>query len=261
VVVGERHHPPFFFVPIKKVPMIDLRGWFNFRPVYDWVADHFSEAEKKCDVGTGSTSVVTAPVLVEVGVWKGTSIIHLCKQLLDRMGCNFELYAVDTFEISFADGTNGGDEYNLQIKEMLAANRTLLDVFGENIKAFDLEDHIEILCMDSVRAVPVIRGADFVFIDGDHTTEAVISDINAWKGRTGILAGHDAYQDSVRDALVACFGENGYWASINSGGCWTTHPLLGEHIVGLSEGTDCEEAIVRKEDCYGNSGRKFQEVA
>lgn len=42
---------------------------------------------------------------------------------------------------------------------------------------------------------------DFVFIDADHSTKAVIDDINAWKSKTRFLLGHDADWESVRRAL------------------------------------------------------------
>ena len=240
--------------------MADIRGWFNFREVYEWVVNHFCDLQRSTINGDGDTSVCVAPVFVEIGVWKGASIIHLCRQLLECYGSNFELFAVDNFSMQSVGPLDGGDEYNLQLQELRSSNMTLLDLFVGNVKDFELEDFIQIMHMDSVFSASAIKSADFVFIDGDHSFEGVTRDIKAWRGRTGILAGHDAYQDGVRDALVASFGEKGYFASVGSGGCWTTHPLLGEYIVGLSAGTESEKDTVRKENSNAKVSRQLQEA-
>lgn len=51
---------------------------------------------------------------------------------------------------------------------------------------------------------------DFVYIDADHTYEAVVADINDWKGKVkkgGYIAGHDFYMDDVARAVRDCLGE------------------------------------------------------
>lgn len=233
--------------------MPDLRGWFNFAKVYDWVVEHFAEELRREAAGSPDTSIAVAPVLVEVGVFKGASLIHLCRRLLEEMGGGFELFAVDTWEMKYVGGEGCGPEYNLQIDELVKAGKRVLDVFIDNLKFFEIQDHVEIMCMDSARAIPVIKFADFVFIDGDHNTQSVIQDIQQWKEKCTILAGHDAYQSSVREALEYCFGVNGYYASVDSGGCWTTHPELGEFIVGLSRGTEHERHAIVKGKSNGKT--------
>jgi cephalosporin hydroxylase len=45
---------------------------------------------------------------------------------------------------------------------------------------------------------------DFVYLDGDHQTDAVVADIDAWKPKIrkgGILAGHDINMKNVYDAM------------------------------------------------------------
>jgi len=45
---------------------------------------------------------------------------------------------------------------------------------------------------------------DFVYLDGDHQTDAVVADIDAWKPKIrkgGILAGHDINVEKVHNAL------------------------------------------------------------
>jgi hypothetical protein len=57
-------------------------------------------------------------------------------------------------------------------------------------------DRITTLQMDTVRAATFARDAtmDFVFIDADHSYEAVAADIDAWRSKVkpgGLLSGHD----------------------------------------------------------------------
>ena len=51
---------------------------------------------------------------------------------------------------------------------------------------------------------------DLVYIDADHTYEAVVADINDWKAKIkpgGYIAGHDFYMDEVARAVRDCLGE------------------------------------------------------
>lgn len=54
------------------------------------------------------------------------------------------------------------------------------------------------------------RSLDLVYIDADHTYEAVVADINDWKVKVkpgGYIAGHDFYMDEVARAVRDCLGE------------------------------------------------------
>lgn len=49
---------------------------------------------------------------------------------------------------------------------------------------------------------------DLVYLDGDHRTESVLADIDAWRPKVrkgGILAGHDINTFGVHDALMQRF--------------------------------------------------------
>lgn len=51
---------------------------------------------------------------------------------------------------------------------------------------------------------------DFVYIDADHTYDAVVEDITAWKDKVklgGYIAGHDSYMPDVLNAVRDCLGE------------------------------------------------------
>lgn len=74
--------------------------------------------------------------------------------------------------------------------------------------------NIKKIKMASVEASKVYKdySVDFIYIDADHTYQAVLEDINSWVSKVkpgGYLGGHDIYMDDVRKAVEEKFG-NGY---------------------------------------------------
>ena len=88
-----------------------------------------------------------------------------------------------------------------------------------------VNDLITPMCLPSVEAAKYFEDNSvyMVFIDGQHTYEAVKSDILAWQPklqRGGILAGHDYTQeapDTVKKAVDELIPAN---ALIVQNGCW-----------------------------------------
>ncbi len=87
-----------------------------------------------------------------------------------------------------------------------------------------LEGHYNLITTESPRCAEIYKdkSIDFVFIDGDHSYDAVIKDIKAWlpKIKTGgILSGHDYEIPSVKKACHDVLGERNLedpWKE----GCW-----------------------------------------
>jgi predicted O-methyltransferase YrrM len=66
----------------------------------------------------------------------------------------------------------------------------------KNIRAFGVEDIVTLVTAPSLEAAKNVSdgSAWFIFIDADHTREAVAADIGAWMPKVqdgGIIAGHD----------------------------------------------------------------------
>ncbi len=75
-------------------------------------------------------------------------------------------------------------------------------------------DRVFIHRMFSQDALPEVepRTVDFVFIDGDHSTEAVVYDVTHWEKRVrrgGMVIGHDINWPTVQEALKRCAVD--YW--------------------------------------------------
>lgn len=97
-----------------------------------------------------------------------------------------------------------------------------VDLYLNHIHALDVKwPKLELLEMDSVQAAQQIEdnSLDLVFIDADHSYEAVVADIVAWLPKVrsgGVLCGHDYWQghphslpavDGVKKAVDERFGD------------------------------------------------------
>lgn len=139
---------------------------------------------------------------VEIGVWKGDTF----KYLLNAHS-SLRLTGVDPYEPQ--PGNTGPERWTK----------------GENGHAWDHEKYFadmvqfcknnkrgKIMKEYSVKAATMFAAEtlDFVFIDGDHSYEGVITDIESWYPkvrRGGWIIGHDIHFDTVKKAVSEKFNE------------------------------------------------------
>lgn len=163
----------------------DVEGWCDFRDLYTAIARKLKDGD----------------TFVEVGSWKGQSIIHLAQRLQDQAKL-INVHAVDTFE---------GDE-----------DTGLADVYAEfqaNIKNAGCRG-INHWQLPSLMASKAFANASLagVFIDAAHDYDSVLADLKAWEPKVkegGIIAGHDIDAEGVQRAL-ADMG----WEYHVVGRCW-----------------------------------------
>ena len=122
----------------------------------------------------------------EIGVWYGRTFFHLLDTIPDLV-----LYGVDIWAYS---------ELNIHHCDQEQNKRDVM----EQAKMFPGRGIV--MNMDSVAASRLIpdESLDFVFIDGDHSYEAVKTDIYQWDPKVksgGFLTGHDWDWESVRMAV------------------------------------------------------------
>ena len=126
--------------------------------------------------------------VVEIGAWKGRSTVALAA------GAK-KVICVDTWKGSV-------NELDSTHKEVLTA-----DIYGEwakNTEGLNVDPIRE----DSVKAAGLFNGddVDMVFIDANHTADAVEEDILAWLPVTKkIICGHDWNRTSVREGVNRVF--------------------------------------------------------
>ncbi len=115
--------------------------------------------------------------VVEIGSWKGKSTEALL------MGCKGTVYAVDHFL-----GDPGSELQQEQVKK-----EDVYEIFMQNVGHFP---NLKVLKMDSKTASEIVSEADMVFIDGDHSYQAVKEDIELWLPKAKkLICGHD-YEES-----------------------------------------------------------------
>lgn len=129
----------------------------------------------------------------ELGVWKGDTFLHVLKHCP-----HLTLYGVDLWAPQpghdgpedWADWDHTGHEKRVR----------------EGAKAFGKRAQIiKAKTSDAALFIPD-ESLDFVFIDADHSTQGVTSDIQAWGPKlkpSGWFIGHDIDWPTVREAVDA----------------------------------------------------------
>lgn len=165
----------------------EIPGWFDFEDIYDQAVEA---------AGDGDT-------LVEVGSWMGKSAVYLARRVQES-GKRLRVVCVDPWK-----GTPGTQ------LEAIVANYggSVFQEFQRNVAEAGCDDVIEAVVLPSVEGAKLFEDESlaFVFLDGDHSYEAVHADIRAWLPklkRGGALAGHDYdRRDTVRRAVLERFGD------------------------------------------------------
>jgi predicted O-methyltransferase YrrM len=173
-------------------PFLDSDNWFNYKEFYNWVA--------KKDFNR----------YVELGVWKGHSIIYLANQLKSR---DVEIFAVDLWDKTY----KYDDQPNLKKQK-----KYLYEIYKENVRRAGLSKKIIDIKSISWEAANFFEdcSVDFVFIDADHSLKSVKKDINSWLPKIrngGIISGHDYFNPcGVKEAVDGIFGHKTKFY----GPCW-----------------------------------------
>ncbi len=138
--------------------------------------------------------------VAELGTWIGRSLCSVSDIVKDK---NIKVTAVDTF----------GGTANERLDDSVAYAKSM-DVHAEflkNIKNHGIADNVNTLKMSTDDAVKSIEDEffDFVFVDAEHTYEAVKRDIENWLPKVkknGIIAGHD-YNNNDHPGVVKAVAE------------------------------------------------------
>lgn len=178
---------------VPEGPWSDIQGWFDFADLYDH--------QVKCMNGRPAH-------FVEVGSWLGKSAVYMGTRIKES-GKDIRFDCVDTW----AGGTD--DTLNGPVNHMvMKAGGSVMDKFLENVRRNGLQDHIRTIRSDSAEAAGQYADGslDFVFIDADHTADAVLRDLRAWRPKVrpgGMLAGHDCDEEGVIQAVRSFAAETG----------------------------------------------------
>lgn len=199
--------------------MLAIDDWFYYRSFYDWCAVQLEHLW----VTNGR------PVqIAEVGCWKGHSTAYLM-QVLAQRNVPFVLMAVDLWH---PDYFVGHSQLPPELRAGLGED-ALFAMFMANtafVTTWDTKKgDLLVVREDSALAARHVedQSVDMVFIDADHTYDAVVRDINAWLPKVrpgGILAGHDYW---VRDpGVVKAVNEAFRYVALFDGLVWQAMGLV-----------------------------------
>jgi len=139
-------------------------------------------------------------VVVEIGVWKGASVITMAAKLRE-LELDGVVIAVDTWLGSWDHWLNDAWFPSLGME---LGRPALQRKFMTNVIAAGLAGHVVPLPLDSLNAMQVLahRGIrpDIVHIDGAHDFQSVWADLNAWWALLrpgGVLIGDDYHTDGL----------------------------------------------------------------
>lgn len=163
-----------------------IQGWFGFAGAYDKIIASLPKDRPSA--------------VVEVGAWKGRSTAYLAVEAINS-GKPITIYVVDTFQGSGEEEHEGDLELS-RLREVFDANLApAREALGDRFQVIEApsQDAAKRFARDSV---------DAVWIDAEHTEEAVHGDIMAWwhavrKG--GYMGGDDLSWSGVYAAVARCF--------------------------------------------------------
>lgn len=146
-------------------------NWFTFPNLYSRFVKELSDGAK----------------IVEVGCWKGKSVAYLGVEVINS-GKKISIDAVDTWL--------GSANEDPHLQDVYVRTNTLYQLFLSNIAP--VSSVVNPVRMTSLEASKLYEdeSIDVVFLDAEHTYDAVKSDISAWLPkvkRGGYLSGHDYY--------------------------------------------------------------------
>ena len=170
----------------------EIAGWFDYPGAFKFLVD----------------SVPDNGVFIEGGAWLGKSSSFLC----DYAGDRINIFIIDTWR---------GSQNELDTTHKLATETDIYKIFLENMG----ERKFTPIRKDSVEASKDFEdeSCDVVYIDMEHTYEAVKKDIESWLPKVkygGYIAGHDytIHAPGVQKAVHEFFPKNKI--TVMNGSAW-----------------------------------------
>jgi hypothetical protein len=165
-------------------------GWFNFWELYKRIIDSLPK---------------NGPVtIVEVGVWQGKSATFLAQYAL-AVGVDFQLYLVDKFR-----GCEATAIHLPKVDPHLSTKSNFIHKVTQHFHENGIADRSSFIQLESWQAAKCFEDGsiDFIFIDDDHSYDAVKLGLESWIGKVkkgSIISGHDYDHPEVSKAVDEFF--------------------------------------------------------
>lgn len=171
---------PYEGFPLAQYPA-DLTGWHSDDPIFDQLIKE-----------------VRPELVVEVGVWKGASTLHMANRLFFNGLHQSRILACDTWLGSLEFWTKRDDPERYGALKCEHGFPTVYRQFIANVLHHNREDVIIPFPNTSLTCARWFRmagfQADLIYLDGSHEREDVMDDLEAWWDNLrpgGILFGDD----------------------------------------------------------------------
>lgn len=203
------------FVPAR--PLEPVLGWHGKHPLLTKLAPQASP-----------------PVVIDVGVWKGQSTIHLAS-VMNAAGVDGCVVAVDTFLGSSEHWTATGPKSDLSNPTYVFSRRhgmpDLYEQFMCNVWHAGVAANVVPLPQTSTTAAMILRrfkiSAGMIHIDASHTYDDVVKDIAAYwplLARGGYFVGDDYNWEGVTKAANEFAERIGIPLTIDGAKWWVRKP-------------------------------------
>lgn len=170
-------------------------------PINDWPEDMQGMGG---DAGEFAHMVETVKpkVIVEVGSWKGLSVLSMAKEC-QRLGLDTTIICVDTWLGSEEHWRTSPHDLGL-----INGRPTLYQIFVANMIHEKLTDIVIPLSLPSVAAADLLKSlgveSDLTYIDASHDYDSVSLDLKKYwqiRSKNGIIFGHDIGWAPVEEAV------------------------------------------------------------
>lgn len=187
----------------------DYQGWNGTDPVFEKLI----------------TSIKPA-VVVEVGTWKGQSVLHMA-DICKKLGINTKFYCVDTWLGATEFWTSMMESAERDLK-LINGYPSVYYQFLSNVVHRGHEDAILPVPNTSANGYRILKylgiQPDLVYVDGSHEEEDVTSDLNMYWDllkEGGIMFGDDyRYWHGVRQAVNNFSNSKGISFRVEDGNAW-----------------------------------------
>lgn len=182
--------------PLRDVPgnifAQDLQGWNSQHP---YLAGAIRERRPS--------------IIVEIGVWKGGSTIHMAN-VLKELGMKGVVIGVDTWL--------GSSEHfyarSRAEQQFFNGRPGLYYTFLSNVKRMEVGDFVLPLPLDSLNAADLLKRLkirpEVIHLDGGHDYDSVMSDLRAWwpaLAPGGLFIGDDYFTDGVWETVRRAYDD------------------------------------------------------
>ena len=181
------------------------------------------EEEVRTEIFYKQIDNLSGGIIVEVGTYIGGNLLRIASKIRES-NKPIKLYGIDDFHfVNISDKALNDD--NLACGAYDTRQQAFYDTLINNIKKYELEEFVEVIDSDSMKASELFKdnSIDLLFLDGNHSYTYCSNELKIWipKVKTGgIVSGHDWPSQGIQRAVRENFKEKDINVTSTNGGYW-----------------------------------------